>query len=165
METWIDIWLYSIFFGLYVSGKAGVDDAIMKLADLRLEALWYVLKRHPLAKGNKLQFTSDKWACASDMMSVILTVSPLFVPPGPDHSQHTWLWGVVPAWHHFGHLHWPGITDVSNTHYRPFQPWKVKCWKSQLFIHSFHWEIFEDVAGKSKEYEPVTFNVLWITYL
>lgn len=92
--------------------------------------------------------------------------SPLFVLPGPDHSQHTWLWGVVPAWHHFGHLHWPGITDVSNTHHhRPFQPWKLKCWKSQLFVYSFHWDISEDVTCKPKEYEPITFDVLWIAKL
>lgn len=32
---------------------------------------------------------------------------------GPDHPQHTWLRGFVPAWHYSGHLHRPGVTDVS----------------------------------------------------
>lgn len=36
------------------------------------------------------------------------------VPPGPDHSQHTRLWGALPAWRHSGHLHRPGVADVSH---------------------------------------------------
>lgn len=37
-----------------------------------------------------------------------------FVPPGPDHSQHSWLWGAIKAGYHHGYLYGPGIPDVSN---------------------------------------------------
>lgn len=47
---------------------------------------------------------------------------------GPNHPQHTWLRRSVPAWHYPGHLHRPGVTDVTVTSWIP----------SRLLVCSFH---------------------------
>lgn len=54
--------------------------------------------------------------------------------PGADNSQHTRLWRAVPAWHHSGHLHRPGVSDVRNTRLN-LSSWRAEGHSSSL-IHS-----------------------------
>lgn len=61
-----------------------------------------------LKAGCDLGLNSDLHALSNTYIKVDLCSS------GPDHSQHSRLWGVIPARYYHGYLYGPGVTDVSN---------------------------------------------------
>lgn len=122
-----------------------VQHVSMERLDLCLNTYWFSLM-------------CFDFACSCHI-SIILTLLFSFVHPGPDHSKHTWLRGAVPAWHHIGHLHWPGISDVTNTHYHSIQEWKLQC-REVTVLRLVIPKSLKIWPATPKEYEPIIFSIV-----